>query len=279
MKCPDIYNYLDFRAYLKDLFNYNKKNKKNFSYRYFAMKAGFTSTGFLKLVIDGKRNLTNESIAKIAKGFSIKKREREFFENLVFMNLAKSHEERNHYYQKMISMKGNTKINRIEKARYEYFSKWYYPVIREIVSFGDRRHTPAQIARILNPEITPKQAKIALKLLTELELIKKDESDCWEKCNKAISTGPEVKSLVVTNFHKEMIKLADESFERHPARERDISALTLSVKKDSMEEIKERVIAFRKELLEYSCTHKNLDEVIQINIQIFPLTKQNGQGV
>lgn len=73
---PVVYDYLDFRAFLKDLFVYNKERRGNFSYRFFSRQAGFASPNFLKLVTNGQRNLTNTSIAKIAKGFKLKKQER-----------------------------------------------------------------------------------------------------------------------------------------------------------------------------------------------------------
>jgi len=274
MKRPVIFDYLDYRVFLKDMFCFRKWKDKYFSYRYFAGKSGFASPNYLKLVIDGDRNLTNGSIAKIAKGFKLKKQEREYFENLVFMNQAEDHEERDHYYRKMMSAKGYGHIQKLEKASYEYFSKWYYPVIREVVLFGSRRHTPLQIATLLKPNIKPKEAEKALKLLVELGLIQKNDDGCWEQCEKVVSTGPEVKSLVIANFHREMMQLAAKSIDQFPARQRDISAVTISTKNENMEEIKKRIAIFREDILELACSDSNDDQVIQINIQAFPLTSR-----
>jgi uncharacterized protein (TIGR02147 family) len=89
-----------------------------------------------------------------------------------------------------------------------------------------------------------------------------------------LSTGPEVKSLAITNFHREMLRLASESIERYPASERDISTLTLRINSASMAEIKRRIIEFRKELLEFALNEESSDQVLQINLQFFPLTKK-----
>jgi uncharacterized protein (TIGR02147 family) len=275
MKRPVIFDYLDYRAFLKDMFCFRKWKDKHFSYRYFAGKSGFASPNYLKLVIDGARNLTNGSIAKIAKGFKLKKQEREYFENLVFMNQAGDHDERDHYYRKMMSSKGYGHVQRIEKASYDYFSKWYYPVIREVVQFGDRRHTPRQIASLLSPSIKPKEAEKALELLVELGLIRKDAKGRWEQCDKVVSTGPEVKSLVIANFHREMMQLGAKSIDSFPADQRDISGVTISTKKENMNEIKKKIAAFREEILELACSDKDDDQVVQINIQAFPLTSRN----
>ena len=274
MKRPKIYDYTDYRAFLKDLFRFRKQKDNFFSYRYFSGRAGFSSPNFLKLVIDGKRNLTSASLAKVAKGFEFRTQEREFFENLVFMNQAKDHEEKNYYLKKMMSLQGYTKVRKIEKQSYEYFSRWYNPAIREIVMFGQRNFTAEQIASALSPKITVREVERALKLLLALGLIRKTKDGLWEQSDPALSTGPEVESIAIANYHREMLTLAADSLERYTSKERDITALTLRVNHRSMDEIKKRTARFRRELLELALEEEDADQVIQINLQAFPLTEK-----
>ena len=255
------------------MYAYRKKKDRYFSYRQFSGKAGFASPNFLKLVVDGQRNLSPASILKIAKGFDIKGSQRDFFENLVLMNQAREHEQRNYYYQKMISISGFKKIHKIAKSQYQYFSKWYYPVIREIIRFNGGNLNEDQMARLLRPKISVAEAKSAINLLARLGLIQKNAEDQWELIEDNISTGPEVRSLVVTNFHKEMLRLARESIDGVPAAKRDISALTLSINRERFSELKSRIIAFRKELLDFADLDQDPDQVVQVNIQLFPLSK------
>jgi len=273
MKKPLVFEYLDYRSFLKDMYAYRKQQDKYFSYRFFSGKAGFASPNFLKLVIDGQRNLSHTSILKIAKGFAIKGSQRDFFENLVLMNQASEHEQRNHYYQKMMSISGYRKIHKIAKSQYEYFSKWYYPVIREIMRFNIDDLSADQVARRLNPKITAAEAKSAITLLARLNFIRKNAHGKWEQADKDISTGAEVRSLVITNFHKEMLRLAQNAIDHVPAEDRDISALTLSIKRENFSQLKSRIIAFRKELLELAGNDQEPDQAVQVNIQLFPLSK------
>jgi uncharacterized protein (TIGR02147 family) len=260
------------------MFAFKKETMPSYSYRYFSRLAGFSSPNFLKLVMEGERNLTNTSVAGIARGFKLKKPERDFFENLVFMNQATEHAEQDHYYRKMIAAKSHGKIKTIETARYEYFSRWYLPVIRELVVFGDRKMTAEQIAEKLYPAVRTKDVETALRRLEALGLILKDEQGQWQQTDSLISTGPEVSSLLITNFHKEMIRLAEESITRHPAKTRDITALTISMKKNRMAELKQKIADFRKDILKEFATDESSDQVIQINIQAFPLTKPDDKG-
>ncbi len=274
---PVVYNYIDYRSFLKDMFAFRKQKNKNFSHRYFARKAGFASSNFLNLVLKGERNLSQKSVVKVAKGFELNKQEHKFFENMVFMNQAKSNDEKNYYYQEMMSV-NSPKINKINKSSYEYFSKWYYPVIREAATFGKGKYTASQIAGMLDPKITPKQAEKALNALLELGLLEKNSNGQWEKCDNIVDTGPEVSSLSVANFHKEMLEKASESIERHPPDKRHISGMVLSIKADAktVNEIKKRINRYSEELLELSCRNvRDANQVYYVHMQVFPLADES----
>lgn len=271
MERPSIYGYLNYRIYLADMFRYRKTGSPYFSYRFFSGKAGFASPNFLKLVTDGQRNLTSASIAKIAKGFGLKKMEREYFEQLVFMNQADSHEEKNHYFKRMTAVAGAKRIGAIHKDQYDYFSKWYYPAIREMTLF-DPDLTAEGIAARLTPKISRRDAQSALHLLEKLQLIQKDKQGRWRQVRNNITTGPEVQSLMVANFHREMMRLAEQAIEHVDPAQRDISALTLSIPQGSLPELKARIALFRKELMASASTEEAPNAVVQVNIQLFPLT-------
>lgn len=211
----------------------------------------------------------------MAKGFDLKKDERRFLENLAFMNQAKTNEEKNYYYKKMTAIGGYMKINKIEKSCYEYFSNWYNLAIREIVIFGNRKYTAREITNLLDPPVPLKDVRMSLKLLQELGFIIKDDDGCWEKKEKAITTGPVMQSLSLANCHKEMMNLAIASLDRHHAGQRDITGLTISIKSDKLVDIKKRIAAFRKEIMEMACNEEGSDQVYQVSIQAIPLTHKD----
>lgn len=272
MNQPSVFEFTDFREFLRQLFEFKKATVPTFSHRNFARMAGFASPNFLKLVIDGQRNLTNASIAKVARGFKLKKAERDYFENLVYMNQAPDHLEKNHYYQKLIAMKTPKSMKLLENAQYDYFSKWYLPVLRELVMFDGQTATARDLAERLSPKVGEKEVQAALDQLEHLGFIFKDENGRWQQSEQILATAPEVKSLLIANFHHEMINMADAAIDRYPADKRDISAITLSISQTDIPEIKNRIREFRKAMLKEFICDSNPDQVIQVNIQMFPLT-------
>ena len=68
---PNIFEYYDYRLFLRDLVEYERKRNPVFSNRYIVRRAGFKSPTALKHVIDGKRNLSLESANKFASALKI----------------------------------------------------------------------------------------------------------------------------------------------------------------------------------------------------------------
>ena len=56
----DVFDYLDYRAFLRDFYARAKATRRGFSFRAFSRKARLGSPNHLKRVMEGDRNLTPE---------------------------------------------------------------------------------------------------------------------------------------------------------------------------------------------------------------------------
>ena len=270
MESP-IFKYLDYRLYLQDLYHVLKQEKSYFSLRYFSKAAGFSSPNYLKLVMDGDRNLSHKSVRKFCKALKLTKDEAEFFENLVFMNQSQTTEEKNYFYSKLAKNKSYLAIKGLEKDQYEYFTQWYYAVIREMVLWPEFRADPQWIADHLLPKITTKEASEAIDLLLRLGLLKRSEAGRFIQSDRSISSGETVKSLALSNFHRTMMQRAQEAIDTNNREEREISAITIAMDARKMGLIKEKVKEFRKEIHDLLAEETAPDAVYQINFQCFRL--------
>lgn len=273
----NIFEYRDYRKFLQDWFQQAKKTRRSYSYRAFAQKAGFHTSNFLMLVIQGKRNLTEESVTRVATGLGLNKQEQEFFRNLVFFNQAGSHAEKDAYYQRLLQSKKVSQLQPIEKQQYAYYATWYHPVVRELVASKEFDGTPEWIANRLSSTVTPAQIAKSLELLETLGIIQKTEGPRYRQVNTLISTGPEVSSIVVHNYHKSLLDLSKSVMDELSLDYRDVSALTLGVSRERLPEIRNKVREFRKEVLKMVSGENEPEEVFQLNIQLFPVTKMNAK--
>ncbi len=279
----------DYRAYLRAMITYLKDTRPQFSYRYFSRMAGFSSPNFLKLVAEGKRNMSTRSIVKFSRGLGLDAQEAEAFETLVLLSQAQTDEERNRHYQRLRRhARRHSSAARLEEAQYRVYSLWYTLPIRELMLHPDFREDPEWIGQRLTPEVRPAEVRNALALLEEVGLVVRDEQGRLRSANTKISTGPRVRSLAVRNFHRSMLDLASRSLDGAPIEQRDVTALTLTLNTKQFELVRARIAQFRSELLDIIDEDQRLQtevprepearEVYQVGFQLFPLTDETAEA-
>jgi uncharacterized protein (TIGR02147 family) len=273
-----IFEYMDYRQYLRDMFEEKKRRAPYWSYRIFSHKAGFKSPNFLKLVIDKKRNLSKESVFRFCKGLRLTKRQSEYFENLVFFNQSRTLEQKNAYLTQLMRYRGKGDPRKIERSEYSYLSEWYHPVVRELVTSCDFGNDYRRLGQAVVPPIGAAEAERSVQLLLDLRFIRRKYDGDYEKTAATLSTGAQVQGVAAANFHKAMIRLAGESIERFGADQRDISSLTLSVSEETYKMIMNRTQQFAMELLKIADADKNSETVAQVNMQVFPVSEPFGSN-
>jgi uncharacterized protein (TIGR02147 family) len=247
---PDVYNYLNYREYIRDHYEYLKKND-GMTLRDFARKAGFNTHTFLSNVIENKRSLTVDSSGKVARAFALRPEQRTYLELLVRFNNSGTADEKNDIYEQMRAAVPRSEIRRLGAEYFEIFRKAYVLTIREIVALPDFKRDAKWIAKKIHPRITPGQVEKALQILQENGLIEQDSSGKLHQAHADLTTGAEVKSLAIALYHKQLLELAAHALDETPAKNRDISALTLNIAKSDFDFIKRRTAEFRRELLDF----------------------------
>lgn len=270
---PNIYEYTDYRSYLRDYYVAEKARRPAFSYRYFARRAGHTSPNFLKLVIEGKRNLGPASITAFARALELDAEEASFFAELVAYGQAKTDADKNKHLTRITAARNYRKAGRIEGQLFEYLSHWYLPAIRELVARTDFVEDPKWIARELVPAITAKKAADGLKVLLNLGLVRRMPDGRLERGDPSWTTGPEPSSKIVEAFHNQMLTLATEGLQKFSADERSVSSLVVCVKAKTVTELKRRLTSFQQELLALCDADEEPEVVYQVGMQLFPLSR------
>lgn len=266
-----LFDYTNYREFLADWFQ-EKKAKQGYTYRDFSRAAGMNSSAWLLHLIRGTKNLSATSALRIATALELNGDESLFFGNLVGFTQAKSAEEKDRFYVAMLAQKKRLNLAQLTEEQYAYYSKWFHPVIRSLISKVDWGDDYAKLAKKLRPVITPREAKASVKLLLKLGFIEKTDEGDWRQCQAMISTGNEVASLQVANYHRQVSRLSENVHDRVPRELRDISALTLGIGAAEAEKIKEKIQAFRKEIMSIAQESSEADRVYQLNFQFFPVS-------
>jgi uncharacterized protein (TIGR02147 family) len=271
-----IFEYLDYRAYLKDFYEERKSRQSFFSYRLFGSKVGIDASYLVKVLIKS-RHIADSSIGRFAAYCGLKDREAEYFEALVHFVKATSHKASKMYFEKLLLLK-DVKAHRLLDKQYAYYQKWYHSAIRSILEFHDFRGECKALGERLNPPISAREAKESIRLLSTLNLIYRDPDGRYRMTDAAVTSGPEWQSLAIHAFQEETIRLSHESLSRHPREVRDVSTVTMNINEGDFEELRERIKEFRGAVIRRVNEGTSPDRVYQLNIQFFPLTQLGGRS-
>lgn len=98
---PNIYDYTDYRKFLKDKVDELRVENPRLSYRNINKRFGLKSSGFVNTIFTGERNLGRVAMGNVCRGLELNEKESMFFELLVHFGQARTAEERDYYLNRL----------------------------------------------------------------------------------------------------------------------------------------------------------------------------------
>jgi uncharacterized protein (TIGR02147 family) len=274
-----VFEYLDYRLFLRDFYAAAKAKSRAFSHRAFSKRAGLSSSNYLNLVMKGERDLSSEMAPRFAKACGLLKREADFFCDLVAYGQAKTTDEKQRWHERLARFRKFREAHRLLGEQTAYHANWYMPAVRELANLRGFREDPGWIAERLEPPITERQAVEALETLQRLGLLVRDEGGKLRQAQALVTTGPGPLGHQIFVYHHGMLDLAKRALDHLPRDQRDISSLTLCVAESTLPVLKERIREFRRELLQLAELEAAPERVVQLNFQMFPLSRRTAPAV
>jgi uncharacterized protein (TIGR02147 family) len=273
LNTADIYNYFDYREYLRAAFTCRKQGIKGFSHRLFSREAGIASPNYLLRVLKGTRNLGSGYIPKFCRALGLHRNETRYFTTLVRFNTENDIDKKERLLRDLLALRWRRGIFKINDKKLQFFSRWYYPVIRELAVILDCRDDFNMLARNCVPRITSLQAKNAVGYLLKNGFLKKDAGGRYVRTEPVISSGDEVRSTVLRSYHRQTLAQSIEALDKVDLETRDISSLTLSVSRKTYFEMKKEIQEFRKRLLGMARDDTGPEMVCLAGFQLIPRSK------
>jgi len=267
-----VYEYFDYRDFLRDHYEESKREKPFFSYRYITQKTGIDSSFYLK-IINKQKHLSTKTLENVIEFLVLKKREEQYFRTLYHYSKARQADQIRYYFEELLSLR-ETRIKTLDKSYYDYFSSWYNIPLRELLNVYNFKQDHEALGRQLQPGISALEAKRSIALLKRLRLIKKDELGYWRPSEPLVSSGENRHEKAIENFQREILGISSQALDNLLPNQRDISTLTISTSRQCMKLIQDRLQRVRKEILELVQSEQEVDGVYQINFMSFAISKQ-----
>lgn len=268
-----VIEYNDFREFLRD-FYLERKCRAGFTWRDFAKAAGYSSPVFLKLVCDGKANLSEVGVERVAAAVGLSGVDLQYFRLLVGFDQEKDSSVKRDLFKELRKLAKDNSVTLVGEDQYDYYDSWLNPVIRELAPKMNGA-TPSKLAGQCVFETDAKSVKKSLELLQDTGLLEKDSQGNYCQVSRTLTTGRmDVASMAIREMHRQMGELAVEALDKVDVKDRDISGLTIGISDQAFARIQDEIAEFRRRVSAIVLEDQGDERVFRLNMQLFPLTKK-----
>jgi len=282
VEAPKLGAYTDYRQFLRDFYEYkralSKSSLRPYSYTTFAASADIKSPNYLKLIIDGQRNLSREMAVKFARAVGLGKEDTEEFLALVDFTQAVDPLERNRHLKVLadLRVRQQLKSGEINAETWEKVPSWVTWVLYALTEQNNVRFEPETLFETMRGKARPEELRRCMERLFESgELVKNAETGEVTKGRELMSGSENIPVALVRKLQAELIYLGLESLFQDQPQDREFGAQTMSLTEDEFELLKFELRQFRKRWAkDVSVARKTTkgDRVFQLNIQLFPVS-------
>ena len=160
-----IIEYSDFRQYMRDFYE-ERKLRHVFSWREFSKAAGFTSSSYMKVVCDGKSNLSRIGVERTGQAMGLVGFEMDYFRAMVNFGQETDEAKKKAAYEEMLEIARVHKVRVVEGDLFEFYESWRNPVLRELAPLMPGA-TPGELAKMCYTDVSAADIKQSLDFLVK----------------------------------------------------------------------------------------------------------------
>ena len=278
---PVLSEYMDYRLFLADFYRGKKAltrmSIRPYSYAIFSAAADIKSPNYLKMIIEGKRNLSMDMVSKFAKACSFNKAQTDEFRLLVVFNQSEDPADRNYALKQLSEYRVDQKLKQGELDRkvFEKVPNWIGWIIYALVDQEGVTFETSQLKDLLRGKASESEINEALEnLIRTGELVRDPQTQKVAK-GKPTEAPEEIPSALVRKLQMQLMYLGLESLYQDNATEREFGSLTLSLTEKEFEDIKFKLRQMRKSLHKENAIARMSskgERVYQLNLQLFPVS-------
>jgi uncharacterized protein (TIGR02147 family) len=268
-----VNQFTDYRAFLLAHIQDKRKSQPQWTFGVWTKTLGLKDTSSITKIIQGQRHPGQEITKKFIKYFNFSEREAQYFNDLVTFQKIKDDPRLSVLLlEKMGKQNPDLTTRVLDEKTFLLISNWYCLAIREMIRLNEFFEDANWISKNFLFKVTPKEAERALKLLVEVGLFSRSPNGQLTIQTGSYSTQNDFAAEATKRFHEASLENAKLAVRNIDVNEREFVSTTFAMKQKNIPEAKQLIRDFKvkfEELLE----EDGADEVYQLQIQFYPLTK------
>jgi uncharacterized protein (TIGR02147 family) len=282
---PILSHYMDFRKYLLDFYEYKraltKKDIRPYNFGVFSAAADIKSPNYLKMIIDGKRNLSEDMIGKFSKALGFNKELSSEFRVLVNFCQATDPAERNFFLKELTSLRVEIQLKNgeIDQKTWEKVPNWVAWILHAMLDQRGVQFKIDELKDLLRGKASINEIQEAMDILVRSgEMVPDETTGSFKKGRNLIDSPEDIPVALVRKLQSQLMYLGLESLYQDSATDREFGSLTLALTKEEFEQLKFQLRKMRKEINKDNSIRRLSEpgeRVYQLNLQLFPVTNSS----
>ena len=247
------------------------KCQKNTSYSVRAFARDLEcSPAFISDILNEKKGISPKTSQKLSGKIYNNADESQYFINLCNAAFSRSLETKKGAAKEVARYRAIKKYQIIKEDMFKIIGDWQsFAVLESIDILGDRADEQT-IGSMLDLETA--QTKLILRRLTNVGLVKTGSNGVFVTIQNT-ETTQDIPSSVIQNYHRGMLNKAENALSKTSVKEREFQSNMFSMNWSQFEKLKEVVRNFGKETIDTFLSQGDLDRIVAMNIQVFPISK------
>ena len=264
--------YFDYREYIKDVLDALQKG--GLSLRSIQETIGVSGSAFFSRILDGSRPLSLANAKLIAKAWSLDDDESQYFMDLVSFGNERDVERRENFLKKLLAVRSRNKEFALQDSSLKFFSKWYYPVLRDLLPLLPAGVSAEKIGRMFTPVLRAPQVQSGIDYLTEAGFVEIKSDGIYRVTNPIVATPPRVRSTVLRKYHLKNLEINAQVYDDFTSDDRSITSVTCSLSKEGFEKVRTEIASLREKILAIAREDSSPDRVCHVGFQLVPRAKE-----
>lgn len=265
-----IYEYDNYRTFLKSLVSEKQAKNPQFSMRRMAQNLGLAPSTFSE-VLKGKKNLSHQMAMNIAFKLGLKNKEADYFCLLVNRDAAHSPEVKERLQKKLENIHPERRTHNFDVDLFRLIADWQNLAILSSLNLKTSNYKVDGIAKILG--IDKILAQKSLDLLERLGLIEKQSDHSYIRKTSNLMIEAKLSTESLHQYHRQMLQKASEALEGQAFHERIIRTENIVIDENQIEQASQYIEEFVENMTKLSKQAKLKNRLYHLGTQFFKLNK------
>ncbi|MBN1982327.1 MAG: TIGR02147 family protein [Chitinivibrionales bacterium] len=269
-----IYEYLEYRDFLRDFYLEKKNQHAFFSYQYLGNKTG-VDVSYVAKLLNRKIHISSKFTSRICSFLKLSEKESEYFELLVAYGKARKFQDKKIFLEKLATFRASP-FKLIDQSQEVIFFRWYTTVLFELLNFFPVSDDYEQVGQLIEPPVSGDEVKQSLAILELMGFIEKKEG-FYKPTYNYIQAEKNSTSSATLHQKQQTAMLALRALDQIPNDERMISIMTVTLSPRLFRIFNERLQELGIFIANYTDEEPGPIRVYQYHFHIFPLSKDDSE--